>query len=83
MSNPCLNGAACTPYGKSSYYCTCPVGCKGVNCENCYDPSSSGCIDYNPTNCQYYASQGYCSSNGYILGIPILNYCAQSCNACN
>ena len=33
-NNPCLNGATCQTNG-NSYYCNCPSGYSGSNCQTC------------------------------------------------
>ena len=41
------------------------------------------CYDVSSETCPGYASRGYCAQLISINKIPILTYCAKSCNACN
>lgn len=39
------------------------------------------CLDRN-SNCQFFASKGYCKGNYYVQGVPLQKYCSKSCNDC-
>ncbi len=34
-SSPCQNGGVCNPLASGGYYCSCPAGWTGVNCQTC------------------------------------------------
>ena len=87
--NPCQKGGVCSiNLGISPFYqCTCQYGFAGQNCQNLVSTTTVvavplSCDDLNPTLCQFYAINNYCSNSYVTNGIPIPTYCAKSCKTC-
>ncbi len=47
-SNPCSNGGQCICLNTGNYYCVCPNGYIGLNCESANQPSTSNPCLLNP-----------------------------------
>jgi len=73
-NNPCLNGATCTTTGTAStYFCNCPSGYSGTNCQIFNACFNNPCL--NGATCQN-------SGSSYICVCPQF-YSGTNCQTCN
>lgn len=81
-TSPCQNGATCQSTSTGSYYCQCTTNYYGKNCEYAISTQLCSVGDQDPTSCQNWSYNGFCSF-AYMAGsVPVPVYCPSSCSIC-